>query len=110
MKKHQQVSEKLKEKFKEIEKLNVTVDLWSSPNSKAIMGVTAHWVDKEWNLQDLLLDAVEVKGRHDGENLSSHLSTSMEHYDSVEKVFCITADNASNNGTMARERRRVFHC
>ena len=68
------------------------------------MGVTTHWVDKEWNLQDLLLGAVEVKGRHDGENLSSLLSTSMKHHDSVEKVFCITANNASNNGTMAPRR------
>ena len=83
--------------------INLTCDLWTSPNAKAILAVTAHWVDNDCDLKEILLDALEVRGAHTGVNIARYLLTCLEEFSLKDKLFCITGDNASNNKTMARE-------
>ncbi|KAF8312175.1 uncharacterized protein EI90DRAFT_2952038, partial [Cantharellus anzutake] len=40
-----------------------------SSNWIAFLAITCTWVDKEWVLHETLLDFVEIKGAHSGENL-----------------------------------------
>ena len=35
-------------------KISFTVDAWTSATMVPFLGVTAHWIDKEWRLQDTL--------------------------------------------------------
>jgi hypothetical protein len=77
--------------------------LWTSPNAKAILAITAHWIDDYFDLKKILLDVVEVNGAHSGLNIASYLLKSLEEFAIKDKLFCITGDNASNNKTMARE-------
>jgi hypothetical protein len=44
----------------------------------------------------------EIFGQHTGENLASYVCDIIEEYGVAGKLFCITADNASNNRTLAR--------
>lgn len=46
------------------------------------------------------MDFLHVEGHHYGEVLADKLFEILEEYDICEKLFCITADNAGNNGTM----------
>ena len=49
------------------------MDIWSDPDRKSYMGVTAHWMEhhqKEINLRADLLGFVHVPGSHTGECLS----------------------------------------
>ena len=42
----------MKETFKDLDcKVSFTTDCWISPNLIAFMGVTAHYIDNDWNLQ-----------------------------------------------------------
>ena len=50
-------------------KLSFTADVWTSANVEPFLGVTVHWIDKEWCLQDMLLDLVPLEGSHTGESL-----------------------------------------
>ena len=52
-------------------------------------------------MKDVLLDAVEVKGNHSGNNIAKHLVKICDTYGVREKIFCITADSATSNKTMA---------
>lgn len=64
--------------------------------------ITAHWIDEDWNLQEALLDFRHIEGHHDGENLANEVFEVLDEYEICEKLFCITADAAGNNGTMCR--------
>jgi len=42
-------------------KINLTCDLWTSPNAKSLLGVTCHWTDEKFDLKELVLHIVEIK-------------------------------------------------
>jgi hypothetical protein len=49
----------------------------------------------------MVLAAKLVEGNHSGVTLANHLAEVLEYYSLKNSIFCITADNASNNNTMA---------
>ncbi|CAI5458675.1 unnamed protein product [Closterium sp. Yama58-4] len=52
-------------------KISFTCDLWTAPNNEQFMAITAHWIDKNWEIY--------------------------KEWGLEEKVMGITVDNASNN-------------
>ena len=44
----------------------------------------------------------EIYGKHTGENLANYVLNVLRSFGIEEKLFCVTADNASNNYTMAK--------
>jgi len=46
------------------------------------------------------MDFLHIEGHHYGEILADKVFEILEEYEICEKLFCITADNAGNNGTM----------
>jgi hypothetical protein len=64
--------------------------------------ITCHWIDESWKLHDALLDFKHVPGHHSGDVLGDEVFDILEEYSITEKLFCITTDNAGNNGTMMR--------
>jgi len=46
-----------------------TTDLWSGSDHDSYIGVTAHWIDADWELRHTLLDIYLCTDRHTGENL-----------------------------------------
>jgi hypothetical protein len=102
--------EKVKAIFQELNsKISLTLDLWTSLNGLSILEITSHFIDNDFKLRELLLDAFEMHGHHTGENIANHVyiismsMSSLRHFDIKGNIFCITTDNASNNRTMARE-------
>jgi hypothetical protein len=58
-------------------RIHLTWDLWTSPTFKAMIAITAHWTDENWNVQSTLIAIREIEGDHDGENISQLLKSSM---------------------------------
>ena len=56
-----------------LSKIHFTVDLWTSPNSLAILGVIGHYVAENGDLQQSILALVELDGHHTGQKLYSNL-------------------------------------
>jgi hypothetical protein len=54
------------------------------------------------------LDFQEVSVSHTGVNLAEHVFSILLTYDIQTKLYCITTDNASNNGTMVRALARLL--
>jgi hypothetical protein len=95
--------EKIKIFFQSVSSKNsLTCDLWTSPNRLAILCVTSHWTDKDLEVREIILDAVKTEGPHTGEYIASHILVVLKDFNLENKLFCITADNASNNKSMAR--------
>lgn len=47
------------------------MDAWTSPNTMGFLGITAHYIDADWKLHDVLLDFIHLEGSHSGENLAT---------------------------------------
>ncbi|POV97509.1 hypothetical protein PSTT_15007 [Puccinia striiformis] len=75
-------SEYLKKFFKSLKHVAFTLDAWTSPNTKAFMAITAHAISSTWQMIDVVVAMPVV-----------HVS--------------ITADNASNNSTLASRVEQV---
>ena len=54
-------------------KLSFTMDIWISPSAKAFLAITTHYIDKNWKLQNILVDFIQIFGSHSGENIKMHL-------------------------------------
>lgn len=84
-------------------KISFTSDLWTSPNNKAFISATAHYIDDNWNLQQTIIDFGLMGGRHEGTNIADGFFKILKDYEITSKCLAITLDNAANNGTFVRE-------
>ena len=66
----------------------------------ANLAITAHWIDARFKLHEALLAFDHVTGSHTGYQLANVVFAVVEKFDICNKLFCITADNASNNDKM----------
>jgi hypothetical protein len=77
-------------------KISVTLDCWTSPNTKAFMGITAHYIDHAWVPHSLVLEFVPLLGHHSGEDLCEAFVATCDRLGLLPKLLGITTDNASN--------------
>jgi hAT family protein len=77
-------------------KISVTLDCWTSPNVKAFLGITAHYVDDTWTLRSLVLDFVPLAGSHSGEELCEAFVAECDRFGILGKLLGVTTDNAAN--------------
>ncbi len=89
-------------------KLSLTLDCWTSKNQYSFLGITVHYIDKNWVIISTLLDFVEVKGSHTGENLAHYLVNVVNDFGISDKIIAITTDNASNNDTLMRSLSEIL--
>ncbi|CAJ0889152.1 4547_t:CDS:2, partial [Entrophospora sp. SA101] len=84
-------------------KISFTSDLWTSPNNKAFVSATAHYIDDDWVLHKTVVDFGLMKGKHEGVKIANGFFDVLKDYDIISKFQAITLDNASNNDTFVRE-------
>src|SRR5436305_9128747 len=83
--------------------IHLSFDLWTSPNHKHMIALTAHWTSPEYTIKTLLLAIREVKGSHTGKNISEIVYEVAKEYGMVEKLGFFMMDGASNNDTSIEE-------
>lgn len=67
-------------------KISFTTDCWTSPSIKSFLSITAHFINKDWELQHILLDFIEVVESHTGKNLKETFVAGLEYFSIKEKV------------------------
>jgi hypothetical protein len=78
----------------------LSLDVWTSENQLAILGVIGHWITPDFEKREELLEFAEIRGPHSGENMAEVLFTTLEELQIAPKLLTITGDNAGNNGTL----------
>ncbi|KAK9312050.1 hypothetical protein V1524DRAFT_466634, partial [Lipomyces starkeyi] len=81
----------------------LSLDVWTSKNSIAVLAVIGHWLNQDFEYQERLLEFKEIEGAHTGENLAEMVENLLIELDLEYKLLTITADNASNNETLVSE-------
>jgi len=79
--------------------VHFTLDLWTSPNHRAFLGVVGHWISGDGKLHGTLLGLRRFHGSHTGVNQAQHFWEVVKLYELETKVGYFTLDNASNNDT-----------
>jgi hypothetical protein len=78
-------------------KISFTMDIWSDPDLKAYMGVTAHWMEcqplqtsqtsqQKISLRADLIGFMNILGKHTGEHLAKVFLSIIDHLDIANKV------------------------
>jgi hypothetical protein len=78
-------------------KFSATMDMWTSRQNKAYMGITLHWIDDEWHIQKRIVGFFHVEGRHTSKKLALTFSEVMIKWYVEKKLFSLSLDNASAN-------------
>ena len=74
----------------------ITCDYWSSVAMHSYLGVTAHFVDKGFNLKSCVLAVAHSQDRHAATLVAEHLTAICEEWKLLNKVTAIVTDNAAN--------------
>lgn len=87
----------MKEKLdNEAESLCLTTDIWTSCVNDGYIAVTAHYVNKCYELKSALLDCTPFLGSHTADNIKNTMMRIIQDWNLKEKVLIIVTDNASN--------------
>ena len=62
-------------------------DCWTATNQQAYMGITIHYIDKNWQLQSNLLDMVELNSSHSGLYLFQKLTASLIDFNIENRII-----------------------
>ena len=83
-------------------RIYMSFDLWTSPNSKGLVGVVFHFLDKDLKVCNLLAGMKRVKGAHTGENIAEVVIPIIEMMISSNQLGFFIGDNAGSNDTVIR--------
>lgn len=65
---------------------SITLDIWTSPNGFSILAITAHWVDDDYVLREIILDSVELIGSHSGVNIAKSVLKCLKEFE-IDEIY-----------------------
>lgn len=103
MRQYEDQKEKVKQRIQSARsRIHISCDLWTSPNSLAILGVVAHYVTEDCTLEHHTLALKDIDGEHDGSHLAAAMMEVVDDWGFASKLGYFVMDNASNNDTMMK--------
>ncbi|KAM1088116.1 hypothetical protein ACFX19_016269 [Malus domestica] len=76
-------------------RVSLTTDTWTSVQNLNYMVLTAHFVDDDWNMHKRILNFCLIPS-HEGKEIGKMIEQCLVEW-GIEKVMCISVDNASAN-------------
>jgi sulfur relay (sulfurtransferase) DsrF/TusC family protein len=70
--------------------------MWTSTTSTPYMVLTAHWIDNDWILQNVIISFQRLSHPHTGEQIKNALFTILQDFSIITKAKTITIDNGAN--------------
>ncbi|KAL6911676.1 hypothetical protein ACP4OV_000481 [Aristida adscensionis] len=99
MKLYESEKEVLKKSFRNVNKISLTCDLWTSNQTICYMSLVAHYIDANWTMHCRVINFMELDPPHTGVVISNAISDCLAAWKIEDKIASITFDNASNNDT-----------
>ncbi|KAH9751286.1 BED-type domain-containing protein [Citrus sinensis] len=76
-------------------RVSLTTNIWTSITTASYVVITAHFIDRDWNLHRKIISFNTVND-HSSETISKQLEKCLIDW-GIERVFTVTVDNASLN-------------
>jgi hypothetical protein len=77
----------------------LTSDIWSGSAKEDYISVVDHFVNVDWELENILLALRLIDESHTGAAIAERISIVVEEYGFTDKIFAITLDISSSNST-----------
>ncbi|CAH9092015.1 unnamed protein product [Cuscuta europaea] len=79
-------------------RVSICSDIWEDTyHHLYYLGLTAHYIDDDWNMHKRVLAFREFNDRHTADNIYILIEHILIEYNLIDKVFDVGFDNASNN-------------
>jgi hypothetical protein len=79
-------------------KINLSFDLWTSSSRRlSLLGVVAHYLDRQFTPRAVLLALPTMHGSHNAVNLSTKLASILDYFNLRQSFGYAITDNASEN-------------
>ena len=88
--------DKLKLLLKSAHYISLTTDLWSSRAKHGYLGLTATWINKNFEITDVLLEISYFPSPHNAREISKAIKKAMQKWEIENHVVSITTDNGAN--------------
>ncbi|KAJ1275864.1 hypothetical protein BS78_05G168500 [Paspalum vaginatum] len=85
--------------------VSLTADLWSSNQNLGYLGVTAHFIDEEFELQKKIIPFKQVSYPHNSFAVQDGITSCLLEWELIDKIFTLTLDNASVNNRAMSDMR-----
>ncbi|CAG8813604.1 45323_t:CDS:2 [Gigaspora margarita] len=76
--------------------INLTMNMWSSRTNQGYIGVTATWIDSNFELKEALLAIKLLPLPHTAEAIEDSFNQVIENWGLTRRVFCIMTNNGAN--------------
>ncbi|CAB4410475.1 unnamed protein product [Rhizophagus irregularis] len=86
----------LKNQLVQVKHISLTLDAWSLPAHLPYLGVTAHWITSDFELNEVLLSMEELPYPHDATEIQKHLIDLFYEWEIESKIIALVTDNGSN--------------
>ncbi|KAH9672546.1 putative AC transposase [Citrus sinensis] len=98
LKMHNREKIKIRSMLEEIpSRICLTTDLRTSITTNGYLCLTAHFIDKGWNLQKKVLNFCEMPTQHTGVALAEKILSLLCEWGIEKRIFSLIVDNASSN-------------
>ena len=87
---------KLKLLLKTAQSISLTTDLWSSRSKHGYLGLTATWINKEFEILDVLLEISYLPAPHTAKAITEAIKKSIRNWEIENHVVSVTTDNGAN--------------
>lgn len=94
----------LTEQFSKLKShVSLTADLWSSNQNLGYLGVTAHFINEEFELQKKIIAFKKISFPHTSYAVQDGITSCLMEWELVGQLFTITLDNASVNNKATKD-------
>jgi len=93
---------KLIDELADVEFVSITSDGWTSRSTQSYETVTCHYINKDWELQNKVLQTRIMTESHTGEHIAAMLENCLKEWHINGKTGVLVTDNASNMNTAAK--------
>lgn len=96
-KKYEVIKAKMKQALQETDSVALTTDIWTSISTEAYMGVTCHYIGKNWNMVSYSLTTMPLEERHTAANIAEWIEEVIAKFDiPAKKIKAVVHDNGAN--------------
>jgi hypothetical protein len=83
-------------------RINLCVEMWSSPENIEYLCLTAHYIDEDWKLQKKILNFLTLDSSHTEDMLSEVINKCLMDWDVDCKLFALTFDDCSTDDDIVK--------
>ena len=94
---HAAIQNKIKKDIPGTKGFAFTADMWTARNFEPFLGLTGHYITKNWKMEKLLVYCGPARGRHTAPLIGAKLDKVINDMELPDDLFkAITTDNAAN--------------